>query len=166
MAYSPNDYIKTYEDDTVIIQEGEMHDNTIYILNEGVLGVFKNDQIVAQIKQRGAIIGEMSVLLNSPRTATIKALTECSVIAIPFDLDTMFAKFPSIARKLMITLAKRLKDTTMVYEKTVQNLHEMKLKMEDTTIEYEKTVRDLRKMKLKVERFSRQLSEAQKPKKH
>ena len=144
MAYPPNDYIKNYEDDTVIIQEGEMHDNTIYILNEGALGVFKSDKMVAQIKQRGAIVGEMSVLLNSPRTATIKALTECSVIAIPFDLDTMFAKFPSIAQKLMITLAKRLKNTTMIYEKTLQNFHEMKLEMKNTKIEYKKTVQDLR----------------------
>ncbi len=161
MAYSPNDYIKNYEDDTVIIQEGEMHDNTIYILNEGALGVFKNDKMVAQIKQRGAIIGEMSVLLNSPRTATVKALTECSVIAIPFDLDTMFAKFPSIAQKLMITLAKRLKNTTIIYEKTLQNFHEMKLEMKNTTIEHKKTVQDLRE---KVRDLHTQSLEAKNPK--
>ena len=143
--YNDN-YVKKYPADTVIIQEGEMHDNTIYILNKGYLSVFKNDKMVTQINRKGVFFGEMSVILDTPRTATVKALTNCTVTALPCDLDTMFIKFPSIAQKLMVTLARRLADLTVKYEKTVKDLLEMQ-KLSKKLLGAEKSEENLKPVK-------------------
>lgn len=108
MLNVPNSYLRVYEPGTVIIQQGEPNDNIIYILISGALAVSRDDHPVAEIKQPGVFFGELSVLLNTPRSATVKALTESKVVAMPYDYHVFFVKFPNIAQKLMLTLAKRL----------------------------------------------------------
>ena len=45
----------------------------LYVLIEGRLEVIKGDAVVASIAEPGAVLGEMSVLLDTPHTATVRA---------------------------------------------------------------------------------------------
>ena len=108
MLNVPSSYLRVYEPGTVIIQQGEPNDNIIYLLISGALTVSKDEKTVAEIKQPGVFFGELSVLLNTPRSATVIALMESKVMAMPYDYNIFFVKFPGIAQKLMLTLAKRL----------------------------------------------------------
>ncbi|MDD2707587.1 MAG: Crp/Fnr family transcriptional regulator [Verrucomicrobiae bacterium] len=117
-----DDHIKTFPPQSVIIKEGQTNDNVIYVLNEGTIGVFKGDDLIAEIKESGIFFGEMSALLSAPRTATVKAMTHVKVTAIPFDFDTLYSKFPAIAKKLMVTLARRLQEVTSRYDETRKRL--------------------------------------------
>jgi Cyclic nucleotide-binding domain len=57
---------------TLIIHEGGTTGH-LYVLIEGRLEVIKGDTIVASIAEPGAVVGEMSVLLDQPHTATVRA---------------------------------------------------------------------------------------------
>ena len=57
---------------TILLSEGETSGRR-YVLAEGTVEVLRGDTQVAIIRGAGSIFGEMSVLLNRPHTATVRA---------------------------------------------------------------------------------------------
>ncbi len=78
---------KTFKKGEVLIREGEKGD-CAYIIDSGNVEILvhREGQLL-QIGTRGAgsIIGEMAMVDDKPRTATIRALDDCSVIEISRD---------------------------------------------------------------------------------
>jgi len=64
---------KSFDPGDVLLTEGG-REGILYILIEGEVEVLKGDFQVNTISEPGAIFGEISVLLASPHTATVKAL--------------------------------------------------------------------------------------------
>jgi len=100
-----------FKKNDIVVNEGS-EDNLIYILTKGKIGVFKGDVKIAEFSEKGTVVGEMSTILKTPRTATIKALEDTYLITIDADLDTLILKYPDISKKILQSLAKRLKNTT------------------------------------------------------
>ena len=100
-----------FKKNEIIVKEGA-DDNLIYILTKGKVGVFKGEIKVAEFSQKGTVVGEMSTILRSPRTATIKAMEDTYLITIDADIDTLITKYPDISKKILVSLAKRLRNTT------------------------------------------------------
>ena len=61
-----------------IIREGGTSGH-LYVLIEGRLEVAKGDTVVAVISEPGAVLGEMSVLLDQPHSATVRAASDSTV---------------------------------------------------------------------------------------
>jgi CRP-like cAMP-binding protein len=62
---------------------------------------------------RHAIVGEMAVLMNSPRTAGVRALSQLEVLRISKELFLrLLTDFPQMAIEVMRELAVRLERTT------------------------------------------------------
>jgi CRP-like cAMP-binding protein len=61
----------------------------LYILESGSLAVQRDGVRLATIDERGAIIGEMAVLLGIPHSATVIAETEAKVRVVADALDTL-----------------------------------------------------------------------------
>ncbi len=67
---------------------------------------------VAKVRKND-LIGEIAILCDVPRTATIKALSEVTTLAISKDLFfQMVTEFPDMAVEIMRELAHRLERTT------------------------------------------------------
>lgn len=64
-------YIVDFHQGQTLFQEGENSQN-LYILVEGKLDVLKGQQVINSIVEPGAVFGEMSFLLGSRRTATVR----------------------------------------------------------------------------------------------
>jgi len=79
----------------------------LYVLIEGRLEVIKGDAIVATITEPGAVLGEMSVLLDAPHTATVRA-AENSVIYEIDDAAAFLRERPAVAILIARMLAQRL----------------------------------------------------------
>lgn len=123
---SPEDpNLRYYEPGAVIIAEGEENDGTIYILNEGKLGIYKGVRKVAEIEGSGVFFGEMAVIMNEPRTATVKALTSCSIVAYTGGLGVIMRKLPAVAEKLFTTLATRIERTESECERLSDQLEKI-----------------------------------------
>ncbi|CXJ22035.1 CAMP-dependent protein kinase regulatory subunit, putative [Plasmodium berghei] len=69
---------KTFNAGDVIINEGEQGD-TFYILTDGNATALKNCQII-KTYTKGDYFGELALLRNQPRAATVKAESTCQVV--------------------------------------------------------------------------------------
>jgi len=79
----------------------------LYVLIEGRLEVVKGDTIVASIAEPGAVLGEMSVLLDKPHTATVRAAADSTIYEID-DATSFLRRQPAVAILIAKMLAQRL----------------------------------------------------------
>lgn len=76
---------KTFKAGDIIMRQGEQGD-TAYIIEDGRVEITiqrpgGEEQIVGT-RGKGTIIGEMAIVDNAPRTATVKALEDCELLEI------------------------------------------------------------------------------------
>ncbi len=105
-------------------------DNDMFILNKGKCGVYVDDEILTEISEAGAIIGESSALLNKTRSATVIALEDSDLTAIPAEyVDNIILSNPEIGINLIKTIAQRLHYTDKLAADLLKQLIELKKKM-------------------------------------
>ena len=102
--------IKEFPAGTILLSEGETS-GRLYILAEGRVEVLRGDTEVAVVDDAGAVFGEMSVLLNRPHTATVRAKSPVRVYAFD-DAESFLKSNPEIAFFLGRLLAERLNAAT------------------------------------------------------
>lgn len=107
-------YIQSYKQDTTIFVEGDKSQD-LYILVTGKVGLYKGNKKISEINKPGSLFGEMSFLLRTCRSATVKASTEVEAIVIPTSEISLFLEeSPSIAPEITRLLATRLLETTQM----------------------------------------------------
>jgi serine/threonine protein kinase len=94
-----------------------------YLLLKGKLEVLKAGRQITIIEKPGTFIGEMSTLLNVPRTATIRALEPTTLLEIK---ENQFVEFLRVAPELGYHLAVRLASHL---EKTTTQLKDVQAKL-------------------------------------
>ncbi|MDP4197337.1 MAG: cyclic nucleotide-binding domain-containing protein, partial [Bacteroidota bacterium] len=72
----------------VIVHEGDKS-RGFYILMAGKVGVYKDNVKVTEFNETGTVFGELGLILNKPRTATLFALEETKVLSIKTSLDDL-----------------------------------------------------------------------------
>jgi CRP-like cAMP-binding protein len=113
--------LKEYDDGQVIIEEGT-NGTEIYKLyqTEGGLEVLKKDVRIGVITKPGEYFGEMSFILNEPRSATIRSLGKSIIEVIPVHdggLERLINENPEVANRIITTLAERLKKVNLLLVK-------------------------------------------------
>lgn len=104
-----------------LIREGEMGD-AMYIILEGTVQVRKKSgesEVVLAERDGGEVIGEMSVLDQAPRYASVLALTKCRVLRI--DQETFMALIdwsPTAARAILRTFAQRIRSSQAMIQQS------------------------------------------------
>ena len=95
---------------TLILHEGGQTGH-LFVLLEGRLEVVKGDSVVAVLIEPGAVLGEMSVLLDQPHTATVRAASN-SVVYEFDDAASFLRDQPAVALLIAQLLAQRLNVAT------------------------------------------------------
>jgi CRP/FNR family cyclic AMP-dependent transcriptional regulator len=95
---------------TLLIREGGRTGH-LFVLIEGRLEIVKGDTVVASIAEAGAIVGEMSMLLEQPHTATVRAAEDSSVYEFE-DATAFLREQPAVALLIARLLAQRLNVAT------------------------------------------------------
>jgi CRP-like cAMP-binding protein len=98
-----------------LCEQGERGD-VAYIILDGTadiqISTNHGQETVATVKQND-VVGEISILIDVPRTASVVATTEMKVLAIAKDNFLKLLKnFPDMAIEVMRVLAHRLERTT------------------------------------------------------
>ncbi|SIQ60493.1 Cyclic nucleotide-binding domain-containing protein [Alkalispirochaeta americana] len=92
------------------IKKGEMGD-CMYIIREGRVSVHDETRSFAELGP-GQVVGEMAVLDPEPRSASVTALEETSLLKIEKDaFDSVMADHPGIARGVIHVLCNRLRNS-------------------------------------------------------
>ena len=112
----------TYAEGDVLFEQGDAGD-AAYIIIGGKADVVVDTPggplIVATLDEN-EIVGEIAILCDVPRTATVKAKTEVTTLRITKDLFfSLVVEFPQIAVEIMRELAHRLEVTTVRLRESV-----------------------------------------------
>lgn len=105
--------VKTYKPGEVVFEEGESG-RELFIVQEGAVGVYKNspDGAVELARiEKGAVIGEMSLLDNMPRSATVKAVEITKLLVInELIFQTALKSVPVWLTSIIRIVVSRLRD--------------------------------------------------------
>jgi len=106
-----NRYIKAYNKDEIVFTEGE-HGNVMFFIISGTVSINRKNQIIRTMK-RGDYFGEMSMLLNAPRTATAKVLEGNTRIVVisQENFETILKESPEVVLTILKEMTLRLKLT-------------------------------------------------------
>lgn len=99
--------------DTYLFRDGDAPD-AMYIIKSGTFAVTKtkgNSEVVLAEINAGAMVGEMALFDNKPRSANVKAIKDSEVIALPYDsLTKQMEQLPVWVRAIMKTLNENLRE--------------------------------------------------------
>ena len=115
---------KVFEAGKVIFHENEMGD-VLYIIKKGSVQIFKilgsgQEKTLAVLHEQ-AFFGEMSILDNSPRSASAKATEDSTLLAVDKEsFKEVVNEYPEIAFEIFKVFSQRLREAN----KEIQNLSE------------------------------------------
>jgi len=99
-----------FESGETIIPEGARL-GKLFVLIEGQIEVVRKDTQVSHVDEPGSVLGEMSVLLDMPHSATVKALSDVDAYVID-DAMKFLESRSEVAIHIATLLARRLYYTT------------------------------------------------------
>jgi CRP/FNR family cyclic AMP-dependent transcriptional regulator len=95
---------------SLVLREGTKT-GRLFVLIEGRLEVIRGNSVVAVLAEPGAVTGEMSLLLDRPHTATVRAAVDSTIYEIN-DASSFLDEHPAVARLIAQLLAQRLNVAT------------------------------------------------------
>jgi CRP-like cAMP-binding protein len=103
---------ESYTKNTVLFEEGEEGDS-LYLIVEGRVGVKKkgneDEELVAEIGA-SQCVGEMAILSDEPRTATVETMEDTNLLVInKKSFKTIVRKNPEIAFHIFNILVRRMR---------------------------------------------------------
>ena len=105
----------TYPPDHILCQEGAYED-VFYIIANGNAVITKKigeqeGEHVLRIAGRGDLIGEMALIQNAPRAATVRTSGDCTVLEMgKKDFEAMLRRSPRMAIEIIRTTLDRLRE--------------------------------------------------------
>jgi CRP-like cAMP-binding protein len=110
LEYCKGRKVETFKSGATLIAQGG-EERKLFVLVEGQVEVLRQDTQVSYVDEPGSLFGEMSVLLDMPYSANVKALSEVKAYVIENAVEFLGSK-PEIALELAALLARRLYYTT------------------------------------------------------
>jgi signal transduction histidine kinase len=98
----------------IVMEEGSLGDG-LYLLVDGQLEVTRregNCEVVLAVVGSGAFLGEMSLIEQGPRSASVRTVRDSELLVIgPADFEALIEQSPSTALTLLRTVIARLRST-------------------------------------------------------
>ncbi len=96
--------------DQTLFHEGDKG-NLMYVIMSGTALISVNNRLV-EIAEPGAIVGEMAMIEDATRTATVIAKSNCMLLPIGIErFNVLIQRTPDIALHVMRVIADRLRKT-------------------------------------------------------
>jgi signal transduction histidine kinase len=113
--------LRTYPANYILCQEGAYED-VLYVIADGEIVISQKmtegeEERILRVGGRGDIVGEMALIQNAPRAATVRTTTECTVLEMEKgDFETILRRSPRMAIDIIrITLDRiRANDQRMI----------------------------------------------------
>ncbi len=105
------DSIRTYPKGTMIFSECQSGQD-MFIIQEGQVKITKivnNSEVILAVLKKGDFFGEMALLVDSPRSASIIAFEDCQLMVVNSkNFEQMVTSQPQFVSRLTVTLSERL----------------------------------------------------------
>ncbi len=106
--------VRTFQTGEMLMNEGDDGDEAYVLLKGNTLVTKQRDdtRVVLGVLQRGDIVGEMALISQEPRSATVQALEDTSVAVLTKDvLEQHLKQLPPYIRNILDALTERLQTT-------------------------------------------------------
>ncbi len=104
--------VTRYEADQTVFAEGSKT-GKLLILREGAVVIVKGGTEIATVAEPGAVLGELSALLDQPHGADVRALETCEFYVA--DAATLLGDDPAALLYVSIMLARRLSGANQMF---------------------------------------------------
>jgi signal transduction histidine kinase len=133
--------VSRYPADYVLCREGAYED-IFYILAEGEAVISKKisdadgERVLRRVGQ-GDYVGEMALILNAPRAATVRTLTECTVLEIDkSDFDAILSRSPRLAMSVIRTTLNRMRANDQLAITDLQRTNRVLAQLDRNKLEF------------------------------
>lgn len=111
---------RTYQAGQALFLEGQQS-HELYMLLSGGVDIQMHGQIIASVNEAGSVFGEVSFLLESPRTATVIA-NQPSEFLVIYDVASLVETNPMLVARIARLLAQRLREMDERFVKLTQTV--------------------------------------------
>lgn len=95
----------------VLVEQGRPGSEA-FIVRKGIVSVRRDGRTIARLGA-GSIVGELALLDNGPRTASVVCDTDVDVLVLnQRDFRRLLEEVPSLSGKILTTLARRVRELT------------------------------------------------------
>jgi serine/threonine protein phosphatase PrpC len=114
----------------IIIRQGDVGDK-LFIIIRGTVDILRDDVYLTSL-ERGGHFGEMSLIDNDVRSATVRASSDCDLLTIErHDFYHLLQEEPQLSVKILMAfvgvLSGRLRDTTRAFSDWRRHMNELNI---------------------------------------
>ncbi|KXK13680.1 MAG: putative two-component sensor histidine kinase [Chloroflexi bacterium OLB14] len=132
--------IATYPPDFILCHEGA-YEEVFYIVAEGQAEITKqlneNELRLLRVASTGDLIGEMALIQNAPRSATVRTITDFTVLEMnKQDFGTMLTQSPRMAIDIIRTTLNRLRENDQMTINDLQKTNQVLRQLDRNKLEF------------------------------
>lgn len=131
----------TYPPEHTLCNEGA-YEEVFYIIADGIATISKNisehdGERILRIASKGDLVGEMALIQNVPRSATVRTLTNCTVLEMnKRNFETMLSRSPSMAINIIRTTLNRIRENDQIAIQDLQNTNKVLHHLDRNKLEF------------------------------
>lgn len=131
----------TYPPDHVLCHEGKYEDS-FYILAEGNVVISKHlldedGERILRVGGRGDLVGEMGLIQNAPRAASVRTLTECTMLEMgKRDFETLLNRHPRMAFDIIRVTLDRMRANDHMAIAELQRINNVLQQLDRNKLEF------------------------------
>jgi len=133
--------IKTYPPDHILCLEGAYED-VFYIIADGNAVITKkmaddSEERVLRIAGKGDMVGEMALIQNVTRAATVRTTNECTVLEMEKqDFETILGRSPHMAIDIIRTTLDRIRSNDQIMIAELQKSNKLLRQLDRNKLEF------------------------------
>ena len=122
--------LRTYPPEHVLCHEG-VYEDIFYIVADGTASISKkiseeDGERILRIVGKGDLIGEMALIQNVPRAATVRTITDCTVLEMDKkDFETVLGRSPHMAINIIRITLNRIRENDQVAIQELQKTNKV-----------------------------------------
>jgi len=131
----------TYPPDYILCHEG-LYENLFVIVSNGSIVVSKKigdseGERILRYGGRGDLVGEMALIQNEPRSATVRTTTPCTVLEMEkSDFDDILRRSPHMALAIISITLDRMRENDMIAIAELQKTNKMLRQLDRNKTEF------------------------------
>lgn len=133
--------LTTYPTDHILCQEGANED-IFYIIADGNIIITKKisdeeGERTLRFGGKGDLVGEMALIQNAPRSATVRATTEITVLEMgKKDFETILSQIPHMAIDIMNVTLDRMRSNDQIAIEELQKTNKVLRQLDRNKLEF------------------------------
>jgi signal transduction histidine kinase len=132
---------RTYPANHILCREGAYED-VLYVIADGTIVISQKtvegeEERILRVGGRGDVVGEMALIQNAPRAATVRTTTECTVLEMEKeDFETILQRSPRMAMDLVRITLDRIRENDRRIIEDLQKTNKILRQLDRNKLEF------------------------------